>query len=433
MSPAAARHKQCPRELLKQLLTISTREFLSGAAMKSIHRAIASLTLLFAVIANAPAPVLAETGPIPAAPWMHEGMVFTSSWIAIHVPGNGKVYRENPDGTWQDDVGNTLSESDLHGTSASGVSQTLITCIEGDKMVTATQGYANVQALGLTDPMPLQNASGFVSPAGQDNENWIDPAHLAAIKTDNAIGRLVQPTQWRGPSGMRDAIRIDRINSDGFTDHVYDKKTGICVHYAISTKAAPTPQPLPVGEENQGDTLLTQGDFLAARDIKVPWSHEDPPAWIDQFKALHFRGQIAIRNSALPMVPNQLTLDLLPMDHGNGWIRVIATLNVRYQNAPAGPPGSSQTAFGRTEFGGLWAGPKALATLKQGDLLDEDPITKMRTTVTQVSDQSVTISQSNNSGEIVSQYDKQSGMLIGSSYYQAVSKQDWSFRLQGRE
>jgi hypothetical protein len=398
--------------------------------MKKTILACVASTLIYAV---AIAPGANIAGPIPAIPWLHEGLVITSTWMAAYVPGNSQSFHEDINGQWQDAYGNTFSETDLHGTSGSGVSEIVITCINHDSIVGSSQGYGDVRAVGLADPMPLQNGSSFVTPIGQDTETWIDPAHLAAAKSDGNLGTVVEPVQWKLSDGVHDAIRIARVTSDGYSDHVYDRKTGLLLHYATSTKSAPTPQYLPAGQVNQGDTTLTQGDFIAFHDINVPWSHEDMPAWIGQFKALHFGGQVTFRNSPLPQVPNHITLDLTSEDHGDGWMRVNSSTVVAYQNMAPLPAATGPIASGRCQFGGLWAGPKALAALHQGDVLDEDPITKMRTVVTQISDQSVTISESNNSGEVVNEYDKQSGMLIATSFYTAVSKQDWAVRLQSQE
>ena len=59
---------------------------------------------------------------------------------------------------------------------------------------------------------------------------------------------------------------------------------------------------------------------------------KDVPVWVDQFKALHYRGQISFRNSVLPQIPNEILLDTLPVDHGNGWMRVNTSVSVKYQN-----------------------------------------------------------------------------------------------------
>jgi hypothetical protein len=397
--------------------------------MKSTLFIIAAFTLLGLPISRA----ADDAGAIAAMPWMHEGLVIASTWYAAHVPGNDREYHEDANGNWQDALGNRFSETDLHGTSGGGVSEIVISCINQNSIVGASQGFADVRALNLPDPLPLQNASSFVTPIGRDCETWIDPAHLAAAKSDSASGTLVEPIQWKLANGVHDAIRIARVSSDGYADHVYDRKTGLCLHFATSTKSAPMPQPLPAGQENQGDTTLTQGDFIAVRTIKVPWAHEDFPAWTGQFKALHYRGEITFRNSALPNVPNEIVLDLLPMDRGDGWVRVSSSASVNYPNLPQPAPTNGQIASGRCQFGGLWAGPNTLATLHEGDVLDEDPITKMRTSVTQVGDTSITISQSNNTGEIVNEYSRQSGLLIKSSTYSVVTKQDWAVRLQSQE
>ena len=127
--------------------------------MKSICLCIVSFGLFVPAIACA----ADESVPVPAIPWLHEGLVFTSTWMQARAPGNDTAYHENVDGKWEDAYGNIFKESDVHGTSAGGVSQIVINCIEGDKIVATSQGYADVRALGLSDPMPLQNAISSIT------------------------------------------------------------------------------------------------------------------------------------------------------------------------------------------------------------------------------------------------------------------------------
>ena len=90
-------------------------------------------------------------------------------------------------------------------------------------------------------------------------------------------------------------------------------------------------------------------------------------------------------------------------------------------------------AFGRAEIGGVWAGPAALAQMRQGQVLDDDPVTQMRTVVARVDDNSVVFKTSNAAGDIENQYDKRTGMLIGTSFYDILTMQQRLARLQSHE
>jgi hypothetical protein len=87
-------------------------------------------------------------------------------------------------------------------------------------------------------------------------------------------------------------------------------------------------------------------------------------------------------------------------------------------------------AFGPSEFGGLWVSTAALPQLYQGQTLDEDPVSKMRTIVSNVNDVSVTITSLNAAGQIDNQYDKRTGMLLASSFYNVLSRQQRTYRIQ---
>ena len=97
------------------------------------------------------------------------------------------------------------------------------------------------------------------------------------------------------------------------------------------------------------------------------------------------------------------------------------------------PPEKAQLAFGRTQFGGLWIAAGALARLQKGQVLDQDPVTKMQTVVAKSDDRSVVISQRNAAGELDYEYDRHTGMRIASSFYEVMHMRQLTLRLQGRE
>ncbi len=326
-------------------------------------------------------------GPIAKLPWLHEGLQLTYTWGASAGAGLGGV----------------------------GYSQTTIACIDGDKVVVTSQAFAKAGPLGNNAPVPLMGATTTMVQATNAGDFWMDPAQLATMHGDPDQGVSVTSETAKMAGQTVKAVRIQVRGSASYTDHLYDLKTGLCLHFDAS-----------------GQGSATEGDFVAMRDLAIPWSQEATPDWVATIKALHYRGDIEFRG-ALPQVPNVLTIDMTTAGRGPGWIQVDSVLNSQMQGAPPALPSKSQIFYGRSQFAGLWASPKALAQLKTGQVLDQDPVTQMKTIVAKADNDSVTISSANAGGEIDSQFDKHTGVLIGSSFYNVMAQQLWTVRLQSRE
>ena len=132
-------------------------------------------------------------------------------------------------------------------------------------------------------------------------------------------------------------------------------------------------------------------------------------------------------------VTTPFSADFVITDRGDGWTKFDVRTALQLPNGQMMPAGTSPGVCGSCQFNGIWAGPASLASLQQGQVLDQDKLTGMTTTVTQVSDNSVTISQSNTAGELDSTYDKTTGMRIGGTYISAIPKAKTSFQVIGRE
>jgi hypothetical protein len=390
------------------------------------------LVLAFCTISiSARGTVSAADSAVPRLPWLHEGLVLTYTWYAAVAPGNGSYYEEDDHGDMiLHSTGQRYSRSMQTGTSGSGWSQITVTCIEGDKVVLESSSYANAGSLGKNASVP-QGTSSSVAALMDPGDYWMDPAKLASLHTMPANHILVSRVAWKAGDSSVDGIRVQVLNGSSYSDHIYDAKTGLCVHVASSSQGAP-PKLVGPGDFGRGDTTITRNDFVSSRNITIPWASEPTPDWVASIRALHYRGSIT-SHGPLPTVPNVLTLDMEATARGRNWVQFSATSTQRTQGAPDIPPSKSELAFGRSELDGLWAGPAALAQLRQGQVLDEDPVTKMRTVVSRVDDSSVVIAAANAAGEIDNQYDKRTGILLASSFYNVLSMQQRTLKLQGRE
>jgi hypothetical protein len=371
----------------------------------------------------------AQQGPVSGLPWLHEGMVLTNTWYAAVAPGTNSIFTEDANGDWIDQSsGQHFVRTDRQGTSGSGWTQTTIACIDGDKVVITNQSFGDAGALGNNVPVPLQGTTSLVTSVRQAADYWTDPASLANLRSGNGVD--VSPANWKIGDRTYDAIRLQTFGN-GYTDHVYDRKTGLCIHFASAVRGSQVPRELAPGETAQGDLTLTHGNFVSMRDLAIPWAGQPMPDAARQFQTMHWSGQ-TISRGPLPTVPNMVTLDLQVTDRGNGWVAVSATSALQMQGAPAIPPSTSQIVFGGSQFNGLWAAPAALSNLHEGQVLDDDPVTHMRLEVKKADGNSVVMSQSNPAGEIDSVYNTHTGMLTESSFLNVLSKQQLVLRVAGQ-
>ena len=254
-------------------------------------------------------------------------------------------------------------------------------------------------------PSRYRGTAQSVSTIDED-EHWRPPAKLAAMQSDPAHGLLVRRVQWRNANAAFDAVRLDWQGDNIYKCQIYDLHTGGLLHFATVSRGAPPPQ-YALGAGNAEDTTLTQGDFVEARDISVPWAHEPMPDSITSIRSLHYQG---VQRMIGTPSGTPLRTDIDMEKRGAGWYKVgIASAVQTPGLAPL--PSQSETEFGRYSFVGLWIPPSALGGMKQGDVFDTDKPTQMKTFVLRSDDDSVTIEASNNSGGSDNRYDKRTGIL----------------------
>jgi hypothetical protein len=178
--------------------------------------------------------------------------------------------------------------------------------------------------------------------------------------------------------------------------------------------------------------MLTVVDLLSVRDQHTPWATEPMPAWCSQFKVLHYRGTSGVANSPWGGAPAQLGLDVSYRKSGEGWLAVDTNGWIMIRGQPS-PPQKGIILCGRDQYDSFFAGPAALAKLQQNQVLDDDPITKVRTEVTQADGRSLTITSSSRGIMISHTFDVQTGKLLSSSKTDRQTKIVTTFQLQGEE
>lgn len=376
----------------------------------------------------------ATGGPNPAIPWLHPGLMISSTWAAWYYPGHATDFKQDEHGRWIGSDGQQLTATNRPGTSASGITQSVVSAM-GDKLaVICNSSYADVRLLGVRDP-ELQDFPRTYAIGMEENDMWMAPAKLAQMHSDGALRRVVFPVQWKVGDQIVDAIRIEYVKDDGYLDHVYDRRSGLCLHAgSSSTGAAPELKYVAPGESNAGDTLLSDFEFISIRDTHAPWANEPMPPITGQFKSLHYTGQMQLPRMGFSVPkPTPLTLDITRKDIGKDWVSLDSTAAVVPQGQIRLPPTKQIFICGQDQYATFFAGTNALAKLQTGQALDTDPLTKVQTTVADANGNSVTIRSASAGTDIQRTYDRQIGKLIGIARTDAISHIRTAFQLQSEE
>jgi hypothetical protein len=356
-------------------------------------------------------------------PWLRAGSILTGT---THAMVTQQLMKPDKDGKLIDPAtGQHFAPGDRPGTSASGWSQSTIAAVEGDKAIVSVSLFADARSMGLADPVPQLNGLSYelTRGGGAPGDSWIDPQRLAVLHNDPAKGIVVLPVSWKIGEKVHDALRILTETPSNFMENVYDRQSGLSLHFFQSTQARPPNLSGPLAADAK-NWYVYWGDFVSMREASIPWAAEPMPNAARDLKSLEYTGAITFPGMPLGR-PQPYRLEIAAAEHGNGWLKAQVSLLQTGMAAPAKGP----MYYGNAQFAGVWAGPEALKKLRVGDVLDEDPITRMKTVISAARPDAVTITRSNASAELVYEYDPRSGLLIASSFYDAISKQRWAMQL----
>jgi len=376
----------------------------------------------------------ADAGPDPAMSWLHEGSLLTLRWSVMSHAGQGVGFKLDQQGNWEGTDGTKMDAYNRPSGSASGVTQINVTCIDKGQALLISHAFADMQLMGFPDPLALGQPTTFYVPLDGQVDLWWTPAKLAAIKPFDAVTKAVaQNVQWPVGGRQVDAIRVTSADENHWMDHVYDRNSGMCLHAAESiTGAAPELKYLAPGDTRAGDTLLSVVDFMSQRNQHTPWATEPMPQWCGQFKVLHYSGSSARPNSPFGGAPAQLGLDVSYRMSGANWLAVDTSGWMMIRGQPS-PPQKGVILCGHNQYDSFFAGPAALAKLQQNQVLDDDPITRVKTEVTGADGQTVTITSSSAGIMVSHTFDVQTGKLRSSSTTDRLSKIVTTFQLQSEE
>lgn len=207
---------------------------------------------------------------------------------------------------------------------------------------------------------------------------WIHPQRLAGIAEQKGEGWLVRREPYELDGQRYEALITHYEHAGGFARYVYELSTGLLlVHSSATTgKAVLTPGHNNTVAIGQGAVTLTSVVRKGVRKLALPWlgRAEKVPSWMKRGQRFLYTGgeRNSLAEGLLP--PNPAQIEFAIEQLGQGYAYADTQSVVSYGGNPS--RGSAKMVYGAGTVGSLFLDPKALAKLRAGQVLDQDPLTR---------------------------------------------------------
>jgi hypothetical protein len=312
-----------------------------------------------------------------AAPpdWVKPGVQLGYYYATATVRGSYHTYSRDDKGDWVDAQGNHYSQSDTPTGSAHGFLVSNILAMEQNAVI----GMNNFSMFTPTGPLSAVSGIGAITTAG-GNEAWLGPEARKKILALNTP----EINALRGPFTLNkqkyDAIYVSAKSNSSSHYWIYDEKTGILLRGGSATSGA-APGVTGQNEAAGASTILTLISFAGMRTPDLPWAKGEAPQWVATFKGLSYKGTVTVTVPGSVGGAFPIEASTAPKQRGAGWVETVTTLTQKNQMGL--PPLTTQSTLVSSSRSllGLFVPPASLRELKDGQVLDRDPVTGFTYTV----------------------------------------------------
>lgn len=368
----------------------------------STHRTLA-LTSLVLVAAMLAAPYAgAQQHPQP-------GTRITYYSASATTQGSPTALRPNAQGGWD--------QLDISGSAAGeGYLQVDILYVDDQVCAGIVTNYTYDRSVGL---LLNSSQSGFVSERGRCYDAWIAPATLLAMPLDVTPERsVVRGTETIGGQTL-DVLRTNIATSSANNMTVHDLASGFLLSTSSSSAQTVLTAPLEGGlvTPATGRTLLTSNRFLDVRQLGLPASNAPLPQHVRSLRTLHY-DCVSGSADALFTLQNPCSHRLDVVGGGPGLLRMRATT---YLSHMGGFPLEEDWVVSSTpNVDNVYVPSEYLRSLTPGQVLDQDPITGVRTSVLHVDARVAVLARQGAHESIRTTYELATGWLLESVKEQQI-------------
>jgi hypothetical protein len=206
----------------------------------------------------------------------------------------------------------------------------------------------------------------YLFPVDAGGEFWSSPQKLAAMPSGTSGGVTTTRLDYPLDGKTYKAIRITTPNNGGNTQYTYDLDTGMLLIWGTESVGA------------NGTRHLGQSRFVSMRQTALPWAGQTAGASITGLSSADWSGtySVAVDNAYTATYRLSQRWDVTRADALAVQVRETMRLDMSTGGAP-----QVSTSVRTFPTAGLWIDPTILAGLRKGQMIDNDPVTGLRTSV----------------------------------------------------
>lgn len=382
--------------------------------LRALRRGLGVAVVAGLCVGAAARPRAAEAAPgLPA--WLVPGA--RASWYqgSASIPSVGTLLEQDDQGNWVDKNGKKYREVDNPSTAGAGYRQ--MTVLAADASTVAVE----FRTFLLMDPqggrLMSNGTEGLVGNARSLGDYWISPTDLAAKQEVREGGLTIRRLKYPLRGRTFDAIVFEMRSGSGYQRTTYDLATGLLLVASTSSvgRGGFTPNPNGTSSAAAGSTMITSTVLADLRALRLPWAADPRPAAITRGARLDFRGTYTLVVPGAPAFPQALSTALVFGEPAATW----APFRFHSALTPIAGGRPQENAVNRVAGAAttvpVWIGPATLAGLRAGTVLDEDPVTRFRTTFAGAQGGVATVVEEGPYDRYQAHYDLATGVLVGAT------------------
>lgn len=364
-----------------------------------------------------------------APDWVKPGVRVTFYSASASVPENYYDLVEDSNGGWEDPAtGKRYRKDEAVGAGGEGFLQLDVVAVGKTGVALQTSAYLIAQR-GEPNTLLKFLASGFTASSAGPADYWVHPKLLAGATEFHTPQFFMLKGNYDLYGTQVPSLCIVTRKPDFYSSQAFDLKSGLLVASTVSSRGKVAGVRLPGEDPPRGNKGITVTRLINARQMKLPGLDGSNPEWAMRVKRMRYNGMvtIAVPGAVTVQAPAQMvaTFD----QRGKSWAHYTTDLQFNLGGLPQQMPGDGISG----PMGGFWVDPAAYRDVKPNQVLDDDPITHIRTRIGNVAGGRFSVVVEGPGVGAESVYDANSGMLVAFSVVRPSAYQTFQFQLQATE
>jgi len=337
-------------------------------------------------MANPLLELMPELRQAPAPAWVRAGLRLTYYGASASIPRNRYYVYRNERGN--------LIDMDEVGPAGAGLAQYDVVALDN-----TTAALSLTLFIGIENGLPTPTEAFCELGVPGATSLWVNPTVLARADRFQGGGLQVVRMPYTVGGKTYNGVRFDYTAQGAHHAAVFEQETGLLIYFTQAAESAD-------GRHVQ----LAMAQFVSMRQVNIPWTATAAPNWVRGGDSVVYDGTVTAFVPGSPTMPMPYTMTVEAKKSGPKWTQfsVVRYLHGMVNSATEMMTGTAQI------FRGFWLPLEALNVLQPGQVLDEDPDTKMKISVGPALPDSDTIvlTETGGAAQSVYAYDRTNGALV---------------------